>query len=157
MDGDVSRVASRVVFCRHRVPSVDSKLVRSASETRLLLVAGSQIAPDRLTPLVDFGAEVIAVATDHPIEIVRAGLAAMGAKEMTNVMLEGGGELIGSFFTADQVDECHVYIGARAFGGHDAIGPIGGSGISRISNAWTGKLCSLDQFDNDLLAVYRRF
>lgn len=157
IDGDVPRVASRVVFCRHRVPSVDSKLVQSANETPLLLVAGSEIAADLLSPLRDLGAEVIDAATDDPIEIVRAGLAALGAKEMTNVMLEGGGDLIGSFFAADQIDECHVYIGARAFGGHDAIGPIGGSGISRISNAWTGKLCSLDQFDNDLLAVYRRF
>ncbi len=157
VDDQVSRVASRVVFCRHRVPDIDSKLVKSANETPLLLVAGPQIAADLLSPLQEFGAEIIEAATDDPIEMVRVGLAKMGAKQMTNVMLEGGGELIGSFFATDQIDECHVYIGAKVFGGQDALGPIGGAGISRISNAWTGRLCSLDQFDNDLLAVYRRF
>ena len=71
-------------------------------------------------------------------------------------MLEGGGELIGSFFAAEQVDECHVYIGPQAFGGDGAPGPIAGVGIENLSDAWTGNLLSIDQFDHDFRAIYRR-
>ncbi len=75
---------------------------------------------------------------------------------MTNLMLEGGGELLASFFAANQIDECHVYIGAKAFGGIQAPGPIGGPGLEKINDAWSFSLVSVDQFDDDLRAVYRK-
>lgn len=155
-DGDPLRVATRVVFCRHRVPGLNSKLVRSATKTPLLLIAGTEVAADLLAPLQDCGAEIVAVETDDPIEMVHQGLTVIGTKPMTNIMLEGGSELIGSFFAADAIDECHVYIGSKAFGSSNAPGPIAGRGMTEISNAWSGKLCSIDQFDDDFLAVYRR-
>jgi diaminohydroxyphosphoribosylaminopyrimidine deaminase/5-amino-6-(5-phosphoribosylamino)uracil reductase len=75
---------------------------------------------------------------------------------MTNLMLEGGGELLASFLAAEQIDECHVYIGAKAFAGDRAPGPIAGPGVKKIADAWSFQLISTDQFDDDLRAVYRR-
>ncbi len=74
---------------------------------------------------------------------------------MTNVLLEGGSELTGSFFAAGQIDECHLYVGRKAFGGRHALGPVGGAGIDAVGDAWLGKLQSLNQIEDDFLAVYR--
>ncbi len=155
-ESEVSRLATRVVFCRNRIPSLESQLAKTAASVPVLLVAGSKVDPANLAPLQAAGVEAINVPTDDPIEMVQLGLVELGARGMTNVMLEGGGELIGSFLEADQIDECHVYIGPKLFGGSDALGPIAGPGIGQISEAWTAKLVSVDQFDDDFRAIYRK-
>ena len=80
----------------------------------------------------------------------------LGKKQVTNLMLEGGAELLASFFSADQIDECQVYLGPKLFGGESAKGPIGGGGIEQIADALQYRLISLDPFGNDFRATYRR-
>ena len=135
---------------------MQSKIVRSAGEIPLILVAGKQIDAGKLQQLESKGAIIIDSATSDPIEMVQNALVTMGKREMTNVMLEGGAELLASFFEAQQIDEFHVYIGAKAFAGAQATGPIGGPGVKRIQDAWSLKLVGVDRFDDDLRAVYRR-
>jgi diaminohydroxyphosphoribosylaminopyrimidine deaminase/5-amino-6-(5-phosphoribosylamino)uracil reductase len=150
------RVATRVVFCRHRVPAIASKLVQSASEIPTILIAGPKHDGDNLGELESRGVVVIDTDSDDPIEMVSATLSELGKREMTNVMLEGGGELLASFLTAGQIDECHVYIGAKAFGGMNAKGPIAGSGVQKVADAWSLELVSVDQFEHDVRVVYRK-
>jgi diaminohydroxyphosphoribosylaminopyrimidine deaminase/5-amino-6-(5-phosphoribosylamino)uracil reductase len=121
-----------------------------------MLIAGPEHDGDNLGELESRGVVVIPTDSDDPIEMVSAALSEMGTRAMTNVMLEGGGELLASFFTAGQIDECRVYIGAKAFGGMHAKGPIAGSGVQRVADAWSLQLVSVDQFDHDLRVVYRK-
>ena len=150
------RVATRVVFCRHRLPSMQSKLVQSAADIPTLVFAGSQLASDQLEELQSRQVTVVQLDSDDPSEMVSSALQELGKREMTNVMLEGGGELLASFLAADQIDECRVYIGPKLFGGQQAKGPIGGAGMERIAEAGGLKLLSVDQFDDDLRVVYRK-
>ena len=54
---------------------------------------------------------------------------------MTNVLVEGGGRLLGSLFDARLIDEVHVFIAPKLAGGSEAPGPIAGRGIDAISVA----------------------
>ena len=54
---------------------------------------------------------------------------------MTNVLVEGGGTLLGSFFDAGAVDEVHVFIAPKIIGGHGALAPVMGQGIEKIASA----------------------
>jgi diaminohydroxyphosphoribosylaminopyrimidine deaminase/5-amino-6-(5-phosphoribosylamino)uracil reductase len=54
---------------------------------------------------------------------------------MTNVLVEGGGQVIGSFFDARHVDEVHVFIAPRLFGGLAAPGPIAGLGAAQVAES----------------------
>ena len=47
---------------------------------------------------------------------------------MTNVLIEGGGEVLGSLLDLDQIDEVHVFIAPKLFGGAAAPGPLAGLG-----------------------------
>lgn len=151
------RVATRVVFCRRRVPAIESKLACTAGEIPTMLVAGSQIDSESVQELESRGMVLLRIDSDDPVEMVVATLQELGAREMTNVMLEGGGELLASFFAAEQIDECRVYIGPKVFGGSQAKGPIAGQGIGEIAVAPTLRLISVDQFDHDLRVVYRKY
>ncbi|TWU58067.1 bifunctional diaminohydroxyphosphoribosylaminopyrimidine deaminase/5-amino-6-(5-phosphoribosylamino)uracil reductase RibD [Rubripirellula reticaptiva] len=151
-----ARVANRIVFCRRRLPGIDSKLVRTAAGVPLWLVAGPEVDAEKLRQLASLGAKVIPVATGDGVGMVDQAIGELAKNGATNVMLEGGGELLSSFFAANQVDECHVYIGAKAFGGAAAPGPIGGVGVASLDQAWRFELRELDRFDGDVRLIYRR-
>ena len=151
-----TRVLERFVFCRHRLPSLGSKLVLSAREAPVTLLAGAAVDAVHLDELRNAGVKVVALESPDAAAMVIEGLDLMGQNRMTNLMLEGGAELLASFFEAEQVDECHVYLGAKLFGGQAAKGPVGGAGIDQITDAVPYRLVSMDALGNDLRAVYRR-
>lgn len=148
--------AGRFVFCRHRLPSVESKLVRSACDVPVTLCVGPEVDAARLVQLEQAGVQLISLHCQESSEMVSEMLQHLGKKQVTNLMLEGGAELLASFFSADQIDECQVYLGPKLFGGESAKGPIGGVGIEQIADALQFRLISLDRFGNDFRATYRR-
>ena len=54
---------------------------------------------------------------------------------MSNVIVEGGGTLLGSFLDAGLVDEVHIYIAPRLLGGQAAPGPWNGRGVGRVADS----------------------
>ena len=41
----------------------------------------------------------------------------LGRRRMTNVLVEGGSQLLGSLFDAGEIDEVHVFIAPKLIGG----------------------------------------
>ena len=150
------RTAIRIVFCRQRIPSINSRLIQTIRSGPVLLVVGPQVSAEKRSSLLSAGVDIAETRTDDPTDMVLEALDEMGQRDLTNLMLEGGSELLASFFAADQIDECHVYLGAKAFGGANAPGPIGGGGVAEIADARRFRLVSLDRFDDDARAVYRK-
>ena len=152
----LSQPAGRFVFCRHRLPSVEAKLVRSARDVPVTLCVGPEIDSADLSQFEQLGVQVVSLQSQESSGMVSEMLQHLGQMQMTNLMLEGGAELLASFFAADQIDECHVYLGPKLFGGEAAKGPIGGVGIEKMADALQFRLTSLDPFGSDFRAIYRR-
>lgn len=55
--------------------------------------------------------------------------------EITNILVEGGGTLIGSLFDEGLVDKALFFISPKVIGGKEAISSVMGRGISRIDKA----------------------
>ena len=64
-------------------------------------------------------------------------LAELGRRECTNVLVEGGSEVLGAFFDEELVDEAHVFIATKIVGGSDAATPVAGRGLERIPSLST--------------------
>ena len=45
----------------------------------------------------------------------------MGRRHWTNVLVEGGSAVLGSFFDAGAIDEVHVFVAPRLIGGSSAL------------------------------------
>jgi len=119
------RIPVRVVLDkRGRTPST-SKLVQTARETPTWIVT----AHDPADPLRVLGCEVLNLPD------VPALLDELGRRRMTNVLVEGGMGVLGSFRDVGEIDEVHVFIGPRLVGGVDAKAPIGGHGAETIAAA----------------------
>jgi diaminohydroxyphosphoribosylaminopyrimidine deaminase/5-amino-6-(5-phosphoribosylamino)uracil reductase len=82
---------------------------------------------------------------------IKGMLKKLASMEITNILIEGGGTLVGSFFDEDLVDKILFFNSPKIIGGKDAISSIMGKGISRIDKAFKLKNIKLRHFGEDLL------
>lgn len=153
--GAPSRVAGRVVYCRNNVPSETSKLMTSARQIPLHLIAHPKIPESELETAASHGARIHRITATDPNEMINESLSLLGRQGMTNVLLEAGAELLGSFSDQGAIDELHVFIGPLLFGNRDAPSPIGGKGFETLAQASQLKLHSIDQFEDDVKLTYQ--
>ncbi len=73
---------------------------------------------------------------------------------MTNILVEGGGQLLGSFFDAEQVDEIHLFLGPKIIGSTEARSPIAGEGCRWIDDAARFELISHEAIGPDAYLRY---
>lgn len=71
--------------------------------------------------------------------------------EITSVLVEGGGTLIGSLFDEALVDKILVFISPKIIGGKEAVSSVMGKGISRLDSAVMLKNLKLLRFKEDIL------
>jgi diaminohydroxyphosphoribosylaminopyrimidine deaminase / 5-amino-6-(5-phosphoribosylamino)uracil reductase len=133
--GPSPRTATRVVLdSMASLPSF-SQLVRTAPQFPTLIATGPD-APDKdLRRLAAAGCEVLPFAPPSRYERLIQLLDEFGRRQMTNVLVEGGSNLLGSLFDARQIDEVHVFIAPKLFGGQKARSPIRGAGIEQVADA----------------------
>lgn len=109
------RVLTRVVLdSKARLP-LSSRLVRTARRTPLVVVATKSAPTARRRALERAGAEVIVQRRRGRVDI-RALLRLLGRREMTNVIVEGGALVAGSFLSARVVDEVLIFVAPKLAG-----------------------------------------
>jgi riboflavin-specific deaminase-like protein len=72
------------------------------------------------------------------------------------LLCEGGGELNGALFRAGLVDELHLTICPKIFGGRRAPTIADGVGFQHLAEASPFRLKSFKQIDNEAFAVFQR-
>ncbi len=147
---DVKRMATRVVVDSSALISLESRLVQTATDVPVLVAAGSDASPDACKRLAAAGVEVYQCAGDKHEERLVALLDEMGRRGMTNVLVEGGSQLLGTMFDRRLVDEVHVFIAPKLAGGTGAPGPVGGAGIERMSAALKLADITIEELDGDV-------
>jgi diaminohydroxyphosphoribosylaminopyrimidine deaminase/5-amino-6-(5-phosphoribosylamino)uracil reductase len=124
------RVATRIVLDSQGRLQESSQLVRTARETPTLVVSAKP-----QTALAERGCEVLVVPSDDKGVSLTALLEELGQRRMTNLLVEGGAGVLGSFLDARLVDEVHVFLAPRLAGGRDARTAIAGIGVERMAEA----------------------
>jgi diaminohydroxyphosphoribosylaminopyrimidine deaminase/5-amino-6-(5-phosphoribosylamino)uracil reductase len=71
--------------------------------------------------------------------------------EITTVLVEGGGTLIGSLFDEKLVDKVMFFISPKIIGGKEAISSVMGRGVSRLDAASAVKDVRVKRFKDDIL------
>ncbi len=132
------RTALRVVVDSQASISTESKLVQTASKFPTLVWASSEADESAIRNLRSFGCRV--ELSEYPDRASRLDdLLQFLVREYsaTNVLVEGGGQLLGSLFDLRQIDECEVFIAPKLIGGSSAVSPISGLGIATIPDGPT--------------------
>ena len=145
------RTATRIVVCASGELPMDCRLLRTIGLSPVI-VATRTDSVGKLAAWTAAGAEVLGF--DDPI--VPALLAELGRRRMTNLLVEGGAGLLGSFRDAGQIDEAHVFVAPKLIGGDKALSPVGGLGIAAMGEAMGFGDPEVQVLDGDVWIVARR-
>lgn len=118
------RTPTRIVLDRHLRLPLTSQLVSTAQQTPLLICHDPQADPARRAALSAAGAECLALPSGD--QAVPTLLAELGRRRWTNLLVEGGSNVLGSFLAADRIDEVWAFIAPLLLGGATAPNPLGG-------------------------------
>ena len=143
------RTAARIVLDTKAGLALDSQLVRTAGEAPVIVVCGGEAASEKTQALADAGCEVLSIAAESRSRQLEEFLNELGRRRMTNVLVEGGGALLGSLHDAGLIDEAHVFIAAKLVGGAEAPSPIAGRGWPTIAEASALREAQIEQVDGD--------
>lgn len=112
-------------------------LAQSARETPVIVVTTEAAPIDRRDRLAGLGCEVLIVP--GPAETGRVSLEPLldllGSRGMTNLLVEGGGRVLGGFLDAGEVDAVEVYLAPILDGGDHGFTSIRGQGKEMMSQA----------------------
>jgi diaminohydroxyphosphoribosylaminopyrimidine deaminase/5-amino-6-(5-phosphoribosylamino)uracil reductase len=144
------RIALRVVCDTGASLPPESRLVQTARETPVLVAVGQEAAEAQRLRLADAGCEVVVCDGENHAARLDALLDELGRRRMTNVLVEGGGRLLGSLMDAGRIDEVHVFIAPKLIGGAAAGSPIAGEGIQQLSQAFRLEAPKVQQVGSDV-------
>jgi len=161
LPGMAARSPVRVVLDRAlRIPS-GSRLVRSARETPLWVVASELAEAPAAGKLGAAGAQVLRIAPTPAPELdlkgldLKAVLHALSVKGITRLMVEGGSRVASSFVAADLVDEVWLLRGWEAIGA-GGVAALDALPLSEITQSPRLKLRASEALDKDALTIYER-
>jgi diaminohydroxyphosphoribosylaminopyrimidine deaminase / 5-amino-6-(5-phosphoribosylamino)uracil reductase len=120
-----------VIDSKGRVPE-DAVIVSDGGRT---LIACATMDAAKKTMLEQRGVQVEQLPGNDGRVDVSALMALLGSREITSVLVEGGGQVAGSLFDAGLVDKVAAFIAPVIVGGAGAPGPVAGKGVSEIANA----------------------
>ncbi|NOX59046.1 MAG: bifunctional diaminohydroxyphosphoribosylaminopyrimidine deaminase/5-amino-6-(5-phosphoribosylamino)uracil reductase RibD [Planctomycetes bacterium] len=151
------RIAQRIVFDSQLRISEKSIVVRFAKDVPTIVMTTIEAGRRRLSKtsrLQKLGVRVVACRSKQGRVSPADALRRLGAMGMTNVLLEGGGQLIGSFADAGLIDEAHVFTAPLIIGG-DGVSACCGKGISLMRNAVRGRVLAHANIEGDQFVVVR--
>jgi len=126
----------RMVLDTHLRLPLHSQLVQTARQTPLLVAHGPEIDPHHRQQLQQAGVECLPLPLQSVRVCVLALLDELGRRRMTNLLVEGGGQVLGSFLDSGEVDEVRVFVSPVLIGGSHAPTPIASEGISRLADVF---------------------
>lgn len=117
-----------VIIDSHLRTPADCRLLMQASRSPIIVTTPESDMSRRLL-LADKGAEIILVDADAEGGVnIRQALAALTARDIRTLMVEGGGKIISTFLKQHLVNYCVITITPRIIGGFKAIDDLASSG-----------------------------
>jgi diaminohydroxyphosphoribosylaminopyrimidine deaminase/5-amino-6-(5-phosphoribosylamino)uracil reductase len=129
------RTPARIVLDSQGRIHDDVILIQTARATPTIVASTERIPEAKRAALQAHGCEVLILPAVHGRASVEALLAELGRRRFTNVLVEGGSGVLGSFLDAAAIDEFHVFVAPHLVGGAAAISAVGGHGVERMAEA----------------------
>ncbi len=151
LDGEDVRHPLRIILdSRGRAP-LTARVFDPELPGRTLVITTDAMPKDTHQALTNKGIEVLVLPADKGQVDLSALLYALGAREVTSVLVEGGSSVLGNFFAHRLVDKVLAFIAPMIIGGQKALTAVGGLGVDRLADAWRLEEVEVTQVGADLL------
>ncbi len=153
MEGGGGKDPLRVVVDSTARLPLEAKVINSGSKAHTILAVTEQAPRDKLRALQSRGVEVLTMpAIDNRVNL-QVLMKSLAERELTAVLVEGGGTLNFSLLESGLIDKFFVFIAPIVIGGRDSPTAFAGKGVDSLKNAWSIENIELKQFDRDLLLI----
>ena len=146
----LDRQPARIVVAGARPISPDSQVFDKPG--RVIFASADDLGDMRST-LAEKRVEVLQVPPSKKGVNLEALLKLLGDREITTVLVEGGGSLLGSFFDCRLVEKVVAFIAPVIIGGDGGIGAVGGNGPSAIADAFKLGQVQVETLDPDIIVT----
>ena len=150
------RTAIRVVLDSHARLPLTSHLAQTARDLPVLVATSVQAPASATKALEQLGCECLRLRHDEQGISAESLLGELGKRRLTNVMVEGGSHVLGSFFDAGLIDEIHAFVAPKILGGASDRIAIAGHGHTRIADASQFEVVEMVRSGDDCLIHARR-
>lgn len=134
-----NRIPSRIIFDSGGTLSIWSELALTIKDAPLILVFGPNAPAGKREFWEGKGAEVLYLdAPEHEQRLIML-MELLAERGCTNLIVEGGAELLGRLFDLEYIDEVRVFMCPKIVGGKEAVAPVGGVGRELMRKAATLK------------------
>jgi len=118
---------------------------------KTLLALGRLVTPEEKAAFAQVGAEPLELPSKEGLVDLKGLLKALGEREITSVLVEGGGILLGSLFDYGLVDKVVAFIAPIIIGGKEAKTAVGGEGVSKVADSLRLERIKVEKFGEDLM------
>jgi len=146
-----SRHPTRIILDRGNKIPLKAKVFANSKEQRIIYVSGPKLSIQRKKSLVEKNIEIINGKMGKSGFDLKHLMKLLVKKDLTSVLIEGGGEINSSALKAGIVDKVYTFISPILIGGQAAPGLIGGIGVSKIVKAINLKNMKATQMGEDLM------
>ena len=135
LPGEKGKDPVRVIVDSLARTPVEARVITRSPESYTIIAVTERAPLERVENLKKAGAQVVMVPGESPRVDMRALMSELARREITSVLIEGGGEVNASALASGMVDKVVWFIAPKIIGGQEAPGPVGGQGISRLADA----------------------
>ena len=118
---------------------------------KVLLALGKSVKPEKKEALVQAGAELLELPSEEGGVDLGRLLKVLGEREITSVLVEGGGILLGSLFDCRLVDKVIAFVSPIIIGGGEAKTAVAGKGIDKVIDAAKLEHIRVEKCGEDLM------
>ena len=117
---------------------------------KTILAVGRPFKSSEKEAFAQLGAEILELPSVEGIVELKYLLKILGERQITSVLVEGGGILVGSLFDQGLVDRVFAFIAPIIIGG-EAKTPVAGRGVDKLSDAYCLERVTTARFGEDTL------
>ena len=143
------------IICDSRLQiPLESKICQSAKEYPTI-IACADAEQEKKADLEMLGVQVLEVSKEGRVDLKKL-IEILGEQKIDSILLEGGGTLNESMLRENLVNEVHVFLAPKIFGGKGAPSPVEGCGICEVKDAKEFYLQDIRKIGEDVQLTYRK-
>ncbi len=139
-----------VLDSKLRIP-LSCDLVKTADKYKTLVFTLQDQSSDKESRLRSLGVEVIRVEAGENRKVSLPAVAKeLARRNITNVLVEGGGEVNSGLLREGLIDKVVLFYGPLLIGGKNAATLVGGKGIDYLKDAYKVDIVSVKKLKDDI-------
>jgi len=139
-----------VLDSKLRIP-LEARVLKDQDKADTFIFTTQRAEKQKIEELNNQGGKIVVVKEEEKRVNLLEVLKKLGELEVMNLLVEGGGEVIASFFEKRLVDRLSLFLSPRIIGGRKSLSWVEGKGINSLKESPWVRIDSLRKVGEDFL------